>query len=259
MSECLQKLVLNSEVRKNLVLQLLERPSALTELEEYLNVRPSNLIPQLNKLKSNNLVIKNDGKFRLTSTGSILAKNLRRLDALARLIGKNEQFLNEHDLSPVPESLLHRIEDLGDCTLIENSLENITATFSEVVDKLSKSEKISVISSVFDSRYPELVLSMAGRKVPVSVIVTENIFEVLEKEYADALEAYLEHDNARLYVTDDARLAFAVTDTFTTLSLCKNGAFDVSTSLMSFGPPAIRWGEELFEHYRQKSREIRNP
>lgn len=240
------------------MLQLLEGPTSLAELRNHLNITSSNLIPQLNKLKTANLVTKDNGRLCLTFTGTVLAKHLGMIDTLMRLIEVNEQFFNEHDLSPIPESMLQRVGELEGCKLIENSMENITATFTEVIDIISKSRHVSIISPTSDNYYPKFILSIAERKIPVSVILTENIFRKITNENTYSLKAYLGHDNARLYVVDDARLSFTVTDIFSSLSLYKNGSFDASTSLVSLDKSGIKWGEDLFEYYRQKSKEIRS-
>jgi predicted transcriptional regulator len=79
----------------------------------------------------------------------------------------------------------------------------------------------------------------------------------LEKEYANEIKQFLSCKDSHLYVMDDVPIAFAVTDIFLSLSLCAtNGHFDALTNLMSFEKPALKWGEELFRYYKEKSIEI---
>jgi predicted transcriptional regulator len=176
------------------------------------------------------------------------------------VIDNNGKYFSDHDLEPIPEYLLERIDELGDCQVIENSLENITATYRVVMDQLLNSKSIRGISPIFDAEFPEVFLSMAERKIPMTLILTDNIYNKIKKEHHIVLQSYLGYDNAKLYVIDDAGLAFLVTDCFLSLSLnSKNGRFDALTNLISFEQSAIKWGEELFEYYINKSREITSP
>ena len=190
----------------------------------------------------------------------IVAKKILTVDKLSKLIDDNERFFNEHDLAWIPENLQYRIDELGTCRLIENRMDNITATYTEVMDKISRSNKVFIISPIFDPYYPKFLLSMTQQKIPVFLIVTESILKMLKAEYANEIKTYLEYDNAKLFVIEDARFAFAVTDTFVSMSLYhKNGYFDPMTNLMSFEKSALKWGEELFDQYLKRSTEIKCP
>lgn len=99
---------------------------------------------------------------------------------------------------------------------------------------------------------------MAQIKTPVSLIITEPILEIIKKDYSKELRAFLSLENARLYTIKEARIAFIVTDAFMTFSLYKrNGEFDFTTSLISFEPSAIKWGEDLFEYYQKMAVEVK--
>jgi predicted transcriptional regulator len=113
------------------------------------------------------------------------------------------------------------------------------------------------ISPIFDTHYPQFFTSLAQKKIPASIIITEHIFKIIKNDYTKELRTFLNLDNARLYTIKEAGIAFIVTDTFTAFSLRhRTGEFDALMSLMSFEPSAIKWGEELFEYYRGKSIEI---
>lgn len=206
------------------------------------------------------MIYKNVGVYHLTLVGMIVAKKILTVDKLSKLIDDNERFFNEHDLAWIPENLQYRIDELGTCRLIENRMDNITATYTEVMDKISRSNKVFIISPIFDPYYPKFLLSMTQQKIPVFLIVTESILKMLKAEYANEIKTYLEYDNAKLFVIEDARFAFAVTDTFVSMSLYhKNGYFDPMTNLMSFEKSALKWGEELFDQYLKRSTEIKCP
>jgi len=180
------------------------------------------------------------------------------MDNLTGLLIENERFFNEHDLSPIPTNLLCRIDELGKCKLIKNGIENMSATHHEVFGNLSRSKSIAGISPIFDIDYPEFFLSIARQKIPITIITTEAIFDKIEKDHMNALQSYLKCDDAKMHTIKDSRLAFVVTDSFISISLYKNGTIDASTNLISFEASAIKWGMELFEYYKLKSKEIKS-
>ncbi len=61
------------------------------------------------------------------------------------------------------------------------------------------------------------------------------------------------------HVYDNAKVSFAVTDRFLSLSLFfKNGTFDPRNDLVGFDSSSIKWGEDLFKHYKENSIEIKS-
>ncbi|WP_174590466.1 helix-turn-helix transcriptional regulator [Methanocella conradii] len=257
-SDSLLTFILSSGVRKGLVFQLLEEPRSLKELKENLSISSSNIIPRIKELENKNLIVKDNGKYRLTFTGAIVAKKIQMAENLTLLLECNGWFLNEHDLTSIPENMIWRIDELEKCRIAENRIEDTAAVHNVIFDNLIKSKSIIGISPIFNSTYPDFFLSFARQNNTVSIILTERILKKVEEEYSDVLQAYLECDNARLYVIDDVRLALVVTDIFLALALPhKNGPLDTQSCLVSFEKSALQGGVELFEYYKQRSKEIK--
>jgi predicted transcriptional regulator len=258
MPDDLLTFILSSGVRKGLISQLLEGPRSLTELRENLSISSSNIIPRIKELENKNLIVKDNGKYRLTFTGTIVAIKIQMAENLTLLIESNGWFLNEHDLNPIPENMIWRIDELEKCMIAENRLEDTAAVHNVIFDNLIKSKSIVGISPIFNSTYPKFFLSFARQNTPAYIILTERILKKVEEEYSDVLQAYLECDNARLYVIDDIRFALVVTDIFLALALPhRDGPLDTQSCLVSFEKSALQWGMELFEYYRQRSKEIK--
>jgi len=235
----------------------LENPMSLTEIKECFDVTSPNVVPRIKELEKRNLIYKDYNKYKLTSMGNIMSKKLQTMVRLSSIIEEYGFFFNEHDIRPIPADLLIRIDELRNCKLNINSKEDITAAYMEVLDNISKSSSVMGISSIFDSYYPEFFLSIAQRGDPISIILTDYVYRKVVENYDESLQKYLKYDNARMYVIEDVKLAFVVTNTFLSISFYyKNGSYDISTNLINFEKPAIKWGEELFQYYKQKSKEI---
>jgi predicted transcriptional regulator len=242
------------------LLELFEKPMTLNLLKETLDMSSPHIIPYLKELQGKNLIQKEGSEYRLTPIGKVVVKKLKPLIDSFKSFDSNDRFFTEHDLEHIPESLLERIDELGKCVVIENSFENITAAYREVLAKLSISGWIKGFSSIFEVDYPRFFLSLAQNGKPVTLIITKNIYKKVEKEYPREMSQFLTCKDSHLYVIDNVPIAFAVTDVFLSLSLCSNnGQFDALMTLMSFEKSALKWGEELFEFYKEKSTEIASP
>lgn len=255
-SDSLLKLTIVSDVRKNLLYQLIDGPMSLSEIRDHFDVTSANVIPRIKDLVKMELVMKEGGDYHLTSTGLIIAKKLKMMDRLEEIIEKNGKFLNGHDLIPLGK-LIDDIDELGDFEIISNVMENITATHDQTYNNLSKAKYIVGISPVLTQSYPETYLAIAQQGIPVSLIVTRNVYKRIESEYSLFLTSYLGCDNAKMYVIDDVKFALVVTNDFLSLYLYgKNGTLDIMNCLQSFDESAVNWGTELFQEYLLRAKEI---
>lgn len=256
-SDSLLKAIMLSDIRKGILYKLSEKPMSLAEIRAHFNVTSASIIPRIKDLVKTDLVVKDDSKYYLTTTGTILVKKLRMMDNLEKVIERDGQFINEHDLSPIPVNLLDRIDELGDCEVITNQMENITATHDKIYGNLPKAKRVMGISPVFDPEYPKIYLAMAKRGIPVSIILTKNIFAKVEKDCPGVLKEYLTYDNAEMHVIDNVRLVLVATNEFISMYMySKNGTFDTMNSLLSSDESAVKWGTELFEEYLQRSKKV---
>ena len=102
-----------------------------------------------------------------------------------------------------------------------------------------------------------LELAKSGKNV--NLILPKNIFSMIKEKNRPELSEYLGLKNTAMYViSDDIKLTMAVTNRFLSISLYfKDGAYDFKRDLISFSGSALSWGEELFNHYQNKSGEIK--
>ncbi|KCZ71774.1 putative transcriptional regulator [Candidatus Methanoperedens nitroreducens] len=248
-----------SEKRENLLFLLLNEPKTIAEIKGYLNVSTPEIFPRIKEMETKNLIYKENKYYALTPIGKVVAKFFQPLVNTLHVIEENEEFWKEHNIEAIPQCFLERIDELGNCRFIENRLEEMYEPHTEFFENISKSELVMGVAPVFNPAYPAFFLQLALHKVHVSLILTKNVFEKVKNEYRDDLQRFLECNNTSLYVLDDISLAFVVTDIFLSLSLFyKNGIFDAQRDLISFDESALKWGEELFNYYKEHSKEIKS-
>ncbi len=249
-----------SEKRENIFFLLLEEPRTLAEIKSYLNVSSPEIIPRIKEMETKNLICKDNKHYVLTPIGKVVSKFFQPLINTLHVIEENEEFWEMHMVEAIPQHFLERIGELGSCRLIENKLENMYEPHTEFFENIAKSEFVVGVAPIFNPAYPSFFSQLAQQKVHIALILTKNVFEKVKKDHGDNLQRFLDCNNASLYVLDeDIKLAFVVTNKFLSLSLFfKNGTFDAHRDLISFDKSALKWGEELFKYYEERSEEIKS-
>ncbi|KUG19432.1 MAG: winged helix-turn-helix domain-containing protein [Methanomicrobiaceae archaeon] len=243
-----------SDLRRNVLLSLKEDRKVLKKLREELDVNASTAIHALRDLEKDMLVFQDeDRSYALTKIGEVIALKVADVMDAIDVLKEHEDFWLTHDLSGIPPHLLERIGWLKGATLLENPATDIFQVHESFVSLLAGARKIRGVSSIFVPQYPilfeELILK---KKADVELIVTEDVLQKINK---DILQAIFADEDSRLtlyMIERGAKAAFSVTDSYISLGLFYNdGTYDYNRDLVSSDPRAIRWGEELFEWYRE--------
>lgn len=247
-----------SEKRKDILFLLQENPRTLSDIKDYFDVRSPEILPRLKEMEAANMIVRKDGMYHLTSLGRVSAIYYKPFLDTLTAIEANEDFWRDHDLSAIPEILLSRIQELRECKAIKDEHEHIYDTHKSFLENVMSSSYFMGFSSIFLPSYPAMFLEMARKNVPTSIIVTPNVFFKVKSEHSAEIEEFLKYKHTSLHVYDNAKVAFVVTDRFVSLSLFfKNGTFDPRTDLVGFDSTSLKWGEDLFKHYKENSIEIK--
>lgn len=248
-----------SEKRKDILFLLQENPRTLSEIKDYFDVRSPEILPRLKEMEGAHLIIRQEGMYRLTPLGKVSAIHYRPLLDTLTAIEANEIFWGDHDLAAVPEILLNRIQELKECRVVRDEQEHIYDTHKAFMENVRASTHFVGFSSIFLPSHPTMFLDLARRNIPISIILTPNVFFKIKSEHSVEIEEFLKFKHTGLYVYDNAKIAFVVTDRFISLSLFfKNGTFDPRNDLIGFDSSSIKWGEDLFKYYKDNSIEIKN-
>jgi len=248
-----------SEKRKDILFLLQENPRTLSDIRDYFKVRSPEILPRLKEMEAANLIIRQDGVYQLTTLGKVSVIHYKPfLDTLIA-IETNEDFWRDHDLDAIPETLLNRIQELKECRTVRDEHEHIYDTHKAFLENVISSTRFMGFTSIFFPSHPQMFLELARNNIPISIIVTPNVFFKIKSEHSVEIEEFLKFKHTSFHVYDNATIAFVVTNRFLSLSLFfKNGTFDPRNDLMGFDSSSIKWGEDLFKHYKENSIEIKN-
>jgi len=260
MNHGLLDLILFSEKRKDFLLLLKEGPKNIEEILEKLQVPRTALLPQIKKLKEEDLVIHEDGMYQLSTIGEIVVEKMQPMLDTLSIFEKNERFWADRKLAPIPPKIIKKISELGDYRLIEPDLSHTFDLNPEFVNNLSISSYVHMFCSYFHPQFPTLFLNLAKKGIEVSFILSEAVYLRLVEDFKEEEKELLDMENSSLYVLEKKEMEIpalvAASNKIISLGLFnENGRFD-RQYVISFEPQAIKWGEELFKYYRDMSREI---
>lgn len=124
-SRDLLRLVICSDLRKNLLICLNEDKKSLGDLRNELNISSTTAIHALRELEKSNLVFQDrDKNYALTKIGRILTLKVADFSNAVDVLKKYERFWLEHDLTGIPEHMMEKIGWLKNSNVIQiDSLE----------------------------------------------------------------------------------------------------------------------------------------
>ncbi len=246
-----------SEKRKDILFLLEEKPCTLSDIREYFNVSSPEISPRIKEMVNYNLIKKTDKHYLITPIGKAMIRHFRPLLETIETIEKNESFWKDHYLDDIPQSMIDNLMELKNSELVSDSIENIYESHKTFTENISKSSFLKGVSSIFIPTYPDFVVRMAERNVPTSLILTEKVFSKVRDEHHEKLEYYLNASNTELFVLDDIKVAFVVTDIFFSMSLFFNpDTYDPRADLVGYDHSSLKWGSELFDYYKAMSRQV---
>jgi predicted transcriptional regulator len=234
----------------------------IEDMLEKLQVPRTALLPQIKKLKEENLVIHENGVYRLSIMGEIIVEKMKPLVDTLTVFEKNEDFWTGRKLIPIPSHLMKRIGELGDYRLIEPDLSHSFDLNPEFIKNLSNSTCIHMFFAYFHPQFPVFFLDLARKGIKISLILSEAVYSRLEEDFKEEKEEFLKVGNARLSILDkkgvEVPAVIVSTDKIMILGLFnESGRFDLQY-IISFDREAIKWGEEFFTYFKEISRQIKN-
>ncbi len=248
-----------SRKRRNLLLLLRDGEKTLPEIRGSLGVTSSGIIPQLRKMEACNLIARNGKGYRLTSIGEVVAEHLSRLEKTLGTFKCDFKFWADHDITGIPEEFRLRLYELEGFRILRGSKANPLLPHREYIRNIKNSKWIKGVSPVFHDDYPEIFIQLLKEGANISIILTPEVLREIRVRNPKELIEALNTGRVKLFVyPGEIKVAFTVTDRFLSLGLFdKTGTYDFSTTLISFEDSARRFGESLFEYYRNFSTPFR--
>lgn len=255
MAQSLIDLALLSEKRKALLLLLKEGAKNIDEIKESLSVNAASIQPHIKRMKNANLIIEKNRSYRLSDIGKIIVENMQHLLDTLGVLEEHIDYWVNHDLSPVPDFLLDRINELGSYEILEPDAEHMFETPDVFLENIKSSKKICTFVSFFHPESPELFAGLVEEGAELTLCMTEIVAERLFRDFPEEAGKLAGLENSKLLVyRKPAKLpSIVVTDLFMVLKLMENDGKLRDQMVLCFEEGALRWGKELFTHYMEMS------
>jgi predicted transcriptional regulator len=261
MNPGLLDLILFSEKRKAFLLLLKEEPKNIDEiLKELPDVPRTSLLPQIKKLKEQNLVTQEEGIYYLTNVGEIIVEKMRPFLDTLDVFERNGEFWSDRKLTPIPFPLLRKISQIKNYSLIEPDLSHAFDLNPEFVKYISDSSHVYMFLSYFHPQFPSFFLNLSRKGIELTLVLKDAVYLRFVEDFKKEGEEFLKTGNSKVLVFDkndiEIPAVVAVSDKIMIMGLFnENGRFD-RQYITCFEPAAIKWGEELFKNYMEMANEV---
>lgn len=244
--------------RENLVRLLNNGPKTLQGIKESLNVTSSGIIPEIRKLEEKRLIQQKERDYSLTEIGEVIAESISQVERNIHVFNQELKFWSEHRIESIPKDFRLRLYELGNYQIIRSTTTDILRPQNEYLKNLLEAKMFKGVSSVLHPQYPKYVIDLANKGVPVSVILTRELFKVINEEFGKSLKRWINYDNANIFICDkNIKFSFSVTDFFLSMRLfLKDDTYDFYQNIISFDKSAVKWGEDLFGYYELQSKKV---
>ena len=245
------KFITSSDIRAKIIISLKEGPKKLGDLKDEVHMRSSSILHSMSQLEAKNLITREFQSYSLSQTGEIAAIILIDLVNSFYSIKTREEFWLNHKINEIPESLLDKIDHLGNFKIITTSPADPGQSMFKELFLNSKVIK-GIISHLII--YDELEVVTEKEDINI-ILASEDLNEIMEGLNSQKSASIIE--NIKLWkIKEDLKLVLIVTDTFLLLNLPKVCENDSVSYLISETEESIKWGNELFNHYLSQSEEL---
>lgn len=249
--------VLLSPKKRKILLALLDGAKDLQTLCKRTNGTNQSTINKINGLIGEGIVERvGRGEYGLTQYGEIFASRLESFFKFMESLEAQKEFWLAHRADALPEALLEKLIALPDLKeLIEEVDPFETEAFIVGIFKGAESRLIG-ISPIVTPEWAKTVSEIAAQGVKVSLIINEDVFKKISGgEYKEF--QLLSNPNIELLISEEIKFAFVSNGKVIALALYDAKGLDIQTKLAANSSAAMKWGEELFEYYKKRSRQVK--
>ena len=249
-----------SKVRTEILLLLKEGNKSTSDLEEEMGIRNTTILHAIKEMIKSKLVTRAEKGYGLTNLGRMQASMLSEIIDFVLVMEKYSDFWVNHDISGIPDELLVKMGRLYKSEIIEADSSELLKTVDYFIAELKKSNRIQGVSPIIVPGYAEVIAHCVRNNAEIELIVTSEILEVIFRDHEYLIKDLMEKSNFKLYeIQEDVTLAFTVTEKILDFGAYRSdGTYDLSCDLICIGESAVKWGRELFDYYRNKSRLVEN-
>lgn len=248
--------VLLSPKKRKILLALLDGPKDLRALCKRGNSTTQSTLNKINSLISEGIVERlGRGEYELTQYGKIFASGLESFFKFMEMLEAQKEFWLAHRADALPKPLLQKLILLPDLRTLTSEIDPFE-TEALITDLFKGAEKNLIgISPVVTPKWAKTVSEIASHGVKVSLIINEDVLRKISGEEYKHFQLF-SNPNIELLISEEIKFGFASNGRTIAMALCDHEKLDIQRLLVANSLPSARLGEELFEYYKKKSKQI---
>ncbi|WP_319507304.1 winged helix-turn-helix domain-containing protein [uncultured Methanolobus sp.] len=258
MKRQLLDVIFTSEKRKNTLLSLKDGPKEINFLLKSLDTTRHSLLPQIRVLEDSHLVDHKNDIYKLTTIGKLIVERMIPLLNSVETFETDIDYWGTHNLNFIPPYLLKRLEELQKCEVIRPSHVHIYDLNETVMKSSFESEFMCGLCTFYHPHFPKFFSGLMEKDADVYFVTTPEVLNKLRKECIADFEELLKNKLFHFYVCS-AKMDFlaVVYNNYHLLMrpLTIDGEVDTQY-VLCFSPEALKWANDLFEHYLSQSKSV---
>ncbi|MBF4468284.1 MAG: DUF1724 domain-containing protein [Methanobrevibacter arboriphilus] len=264
------KHILTSTLRTRLLICLFSGKKDLKSLRNDLGKPSTSILHGIKELDKLNLIKKEKKSYGLSSNGTMLAMNIIKLIQNIYSINNNSHFWDSHCIKDIPYESLKKIHLIQNAKSIRSSENDLAKTSKEYISLVSKSKDIKVLLPIFSSIHLDALLKSLNDGSNLELIASKNILEFIrDNGYGEKFSSFVKDNNMNnnknnknnslkiWELSKEFKLFLSSCNNFLSLGLFSDdGYYDDSIMLLDNTKEGINWGLEVFEYYKEYSKQI---
>lgn len=264
------KHILTSTLRTRLLICLFSGKKDLKSLRNDLGKPSTSILHGIKELDKLNLIKKEKKNYGLSSNGTMLAMNIIKLIQNIYSINNNSHFWDSHCIKDIPYESLKKIHLIQNAKSIRSSENDLAKTSKEYISLVSKSKDIKVLLPIFSSIHLDALLKSLNDGSNLELIASKNILEFIrDNGYGEKFSSFVKDNNMNnnknnknnslkiWELSKEFKLFLSSCNNFLSLGLFSDdGYYDDSIMLLDNTKEGINWGLEVFEYYKEYSKQI---
>ena len=231
--------VRSSSVRTAVLAAVRETARGTTDLVADLEASESAVYEAVNDLANRGLLRDEAGEWHPTGLGVVVWDSLDRETRIQNELTGEEEYWTRHDPSVIPP-YYRRFELLADAEVLRASDADPHRLTRTIADRIREADRAWILATIY---HPEFAEAIAGCD-DARLVLDRTVVSEVADDSGDG-------DGPEIPIRiGEVPFSLAVTEDSTLLSLpLREGGYDAKTELCAESDAAVKWGQDLFEHY----------
>ena len=242
------KYISNSLIRLKILATLYERPRNMKDINKSTGINYSSISSNMFGLELKEYIYRKGNQYFISNTVRMMIGNIIELDQLIAITNKFFNILDAHIIDMIPEESIIELYLLGKAILVESDDKNIYRVYDIIKHSINEASNLKCVLPIFYEDFNNSIDVLINQEIPIELFIPRNI----ENNFKETLD--LEKENLSLATFDEEfNFLLIVTDKMMIVGFFKeDGNFDQNRILTSKKEECIKWGENLFENYKNK-------